>query len=142
VRIKTSLGAPLSSVASAAHDGEARRTTGRRGKDRVGQPERGEASRALRASPASRLILHVGRGRTRERTVLWTPWLLYSRRHPTQQPFQYLAYVRGSFCSLLPPVCLCSRGAAGSRQQATTGTSTHPCVRLRSSIILVFNSYC
>jgi len=26
--------------------------------------------------------------------------------------------VRGSFCSLLPPVCLCSRGAAGSRQQA------------------------
>jgi hypothetical protein len=64
----------------------------------------------------------------RERTVLWTPWLLYSRRHP----IPYLAYVRVSFSSLapsLPPSGL-RQGAAGS----STGTCTHPRLRLRSII--------
>jgi len=65
----------------------------------------------------------------RERTVLWTPWLLYSSRHPTQHPLQPPVSCIRARLVFLPPSGL-RTGAAGSK----TGTSTHPLLSSSSPI--------
>ncbi|KAG2579764.1 hypothetical protein PVAP13_6NG269924 [Panicum virgatum] len=49
----------------------------------------------------------------RERTVLWTPWLLYSSRHPTPHPLQPPVSCIRARLVFLPPSGL-RTGAAGS----------------------------